>query len=150
MSVFIAVGKADETMEVFPARNYQTNAYYTFMNDTTNPQSKKFNINNGEFDFKLVKFTSPTEADKRFCYLVNHRNESHVLSDNKESLKKFAMKYNRQLANGGSYKKPQLKENLELKKPQLKGNLKLKNPQLKGKNTNIVKKKGIIEKNSFI
>ena len=143
MSVFIAVDKTDGTKEVLPARNYQIDAYNDLMKKKRrlSKKSKTYSYNDGEIVFTLTKLENPTEEENSFCYLVNDKNERHILSDNEVSLSDFVRKYNRHV-NGGSYKKTSTKRKPRTKKPSTKRKPRTKKTSTKRKKHKYSKKKG--------
>ena len=108
MSVFIGVyqGQGQGTT-VFPARDYQQDAYNSFMN-INNIHVKEVTFEYpGNINFKIVKFnTSGLKGNYiRFCVLVNENNENHILSDDEKLLKNFSGWKNRLTMFGGNRKK---------------------------------------------
>ena len=104
MTVFIGIKGENDITNVFPARDYQTSAYETFM-------SNKF-INKidfmypGNINFSLMKFNiSGLKGNySSFCVLHNENNQEHILSNELDKLKGFVGWTNRLTMNGGSRK----------------------------------------------
>jgi hypothetical protein len=107
--VFVGVeGPGGGTM-VFPARDYQTKAYNTFMRVINDEGVESVNFKfRGGIVFSVVKFnTSGLKGDySSFCVLVNEKGENHILSNNEDLLKGFVGWKNRlTMQFGGSTKK---------------------------------------------
>ena len=117
--VFVGVQKPDGGTTVFPAREYQASAFYTFM---SNPSIVKIYFNYPtNIIFNLQKFdTSGLKGDySTFCELKNESGQTHILSDNIELLRGFVGWKNRLTMLGG-YKKQSTKRKHVTKKKSTK------------------------------
>lgn len=85
--VFIAVQKNTITC-VSDAWEYQTNAFYDFMNDTKDVKTYKYG---NDIKFEILKFNSTNLKLNydRFCVLKNESGEFHILSDDETLLRGF-------------------------------------------------------------
>jgi len=107
MSVYIAimVTQYDRQMyKIFPANDYQTSAYLTFMSNTAIHKIEfKYPRN---FNFTLEKWHKEGSDYSHLSMLKNEKGESHILSDNETKLKAYIAYYNRMSEPiGGNYKK---------------------------------------------
>jgi len=102
---------------VFNARNYQAEAFDTFMsNDNIVKIDFKYP---GNIIFNLQKFDKSglTGDYHRFCILENEKGEKHILSDDEELLKGFVGWRNRITAPfGGSKRKSKKRKPVTKKK----------------------------------
>lgn len=72
-------------MEVFPARDYQRDAYHAFMKGTKNAV---LHVDDGKGTvFDIFPFDKP--GYPRFCIFQNERKERSILSDSEEALKAY-------------------------------------------------------------
>ena len=80
MGVFIDIANSNGKTKILEARNYQREAYNTFMSNKY-IEIAYFNYP-GNIKFHLKKF----EGNDKFCYFVKEDNEHHILSNDKDSL----------------------------------------------------------------
>ena len=89
MDVYIGIDyKNNNGTYVYPARDYQTSAFITYMSKKS--ETLHFSFNNN-INFRLEKMnTEGLKCDySRFCVLVNESGEKHILSDNEELLRGY-------------------------------------------------------------
>lgn len=96
MSVFIGIEQTDGYMKIFPAKDYQTTAYLTFMSSKFS--KLEFNYPKG-FMFKLKRFNDYGFQNdySRFCILENDKQEEHIISDDEKLLRGFVGLRNRMI-----------------------------------------------------
>lgn len=128
VEVFIGVNENGK-MKVHSARDYQADAYHTFMSTLPIPSPPPCKLGGiaslidhdcahdcavlniafrypGNINFNLKKFNAlGFKGDySRFCVLVNDRGEEHILSDNEALLQGFLALRTRMTTQGGGYK----------------------------------------------
>lgn len=106
MSVFIGIYEKKKGYKVYEARNYQKEAYNTFMSISNKNVEKidfKYPYN---VIFSIVKFSTDEKYHPNFCILKNENNEKHILSNNKRELQGYLGLMERLIDNFyGGYKK---------------------------------------------
>lgn len=126
MSVYISItikAYGREMLKVFPANEYQTSAFLTFMSNKAIHKIEFKYPGNINFYLKKMNTDGLNDDYSDFCVLENEKGENHILSNNEKKLKGYTAWHNRMSEPmGGNYKKkitqkkPVIKKKLTKKK----------------------------------
>ena len=132
MSVYISItikAYGREMLKVFPANEYQTSAFLTFMSNKAIHKIEFKYPGNINFYLKKMNTDGLNDDYSDFCVLENEKGENHILSNNEKKLKGYTAWHNRMSEPmGGNYKKkitqkkPVIKKKLTKKKRQYLAN----------------------------
>jgi len=117
-NIFLEVEKKNNTTEASPARDYQAEAYLTFM---SNEYVESINFKYpGNIVFEIKKFSSKypelTTKYPNFCIFVHENKKEYILSDDKDLLNAFIAYRTRILSPVGGGKKTNKKSSVNRKK----------------------------------